>query len=42
MKALINKYGNPTELSQTEESGVLHNLLQDLKALPQENRTKIA
>ena len=42
VKALINKYGNPTELPQTEESGVLHNLLQDLKALPQENRTKIA
>ena len=42
VKVLIDKYGNPTELPQTEESGVLHNLLQDLKALPQEGRTKIA
>lgn len=42
VKALIDKYGNPTNLPQTEESGVLHNLIQDLKALPQENRTKIA
>lgn len=41
-KTLIDKYGNPVELPQTEESGVLHNLLQDLKALPQENRTKLA
>lgn len=42
VKVLINKYGNPAELPQTEESGVLYNLLQDLKTLPQENRTKIA
>lgn len=42
VKALIDKYGNPTALPQTEESGVLHNLIQDLKALPQESRTKIA
>lgn len=30
---LFVKYGNPTKLSQTEESGVLHNLIQDLKAV---------
>ena len=28
-KALFDKYGTPTSLAQTEESGVLHNLLQD-------------
>ena len=42
VKALIDKYGNPTELPQTEESGVLHNLLQDLNALPQDKRTSLA
>lgn len=42
VKALVDKYGNPTTLPQTEESGVLHNLLQDLKALPQANRTSLA
>lgn len=42
VRALINKYGNPTDLPQTEESGVLHNLLQDLKALPQDKRTSLA
>lgn len=38
-KALIDKYGDPTGLSQTQESGILHNLLQDLKALDEEKRT---
>ena len=33
-KAVFDKYGDPTKLAQTEESGILHNLLQDLKALP--------
>ena len=33
-KSLFDKYGDPTKLAQTEESGVLHNLLQDLEALP--------
>lgn len=42
VKKLIDKYGNPTELPQTEESGILHNLLQDLKALPDEKRTALA
>lgn len=38
-KDLIDKYGDPTGLSQTQESGILHNLLQDLKALDEEKRT---
>ena len=29
MKGLCDKYGDPTSLPQTEESGILHNLLQD-------------
>ena len=33
-KAVFDKYGDPTKLAQTEESGILHNLLQDLNALP--------
>ena len=41
-KALFDKYGDPTSLSQTEESGVLHNLTQDLKAIPSEKRTALA
>lgn len=28
--ALYEKYGDPTSLSRTEESGILHNLIQDL------------
>ena len=32
-KSLFDKYGDPTSLAQTEESGVLHNLLQDLIAI---------
>ena len=38
-KALFDKYGDPTSLAQTEESGVLHNLLQDLHSLSEEKRT---
>lgn len=41
-KALFDKYGDPTDLPQTEESGVLHNLLQDLLALPEEKRASLA
>ena len=33
-KAAFDKYGDPTKLAQTEESGILHNLLQDLEKLP--------
>lgn len=32
MKGLCDKYGDPTSLLQTEESGILHNLLQDFDA----------
>lgn len=32
MKGLCDKYGDPTSLPQTEESGILHNLLQDFDA----------
>ncbi len=42
VKALFDKYGDPTALPQTEESGVLHNLLQDLQAMPAEKRTALA
>lgn len=35
--ALFEKYGDPTKLSQTEESGVLHNLLQDLELFSTNN-----
>lgn len=30
--AILDKYGNPTAKPQLEESGILHNLLQELKA----------
>ena len=40
-KALFDKYGDPTSLAQTEESGVLHNLLQDLHALSEEKRSTL-
>lgn len=41
-KSLFDKYGDPTNKAQTEESGVLHNLTQDLQALPAEKRTALA
>ena len=41
-KSLFDKYGDPTRLAQTEESGVLHNLLQDLEALDAGKRTALA
>lgn len=41
-KTLFDKYGDPTSLPQTEESGILHNLLQDLKAIDSSKRTSIA
>ena len=40
-KALFDKYGDPTSLAQTEESGVLHNLLQDLEAFDAAKRTSL-
>ena len=41
-KSLFDKYGDPTSLAQTEESGVLHNLLQDLNAISEEKRTTLS
>ena len=41
-KSLFDKYGDPTSLAQTEESGVLHNLLQDLEAFDSLKRTSLA
>ena len=41
-KAVFDKYGDPTKLAQTEESGVLHNLLQDLEAFDSSKRTSLA
>ena len=41
-KSLLDKYGDPTSLAQTEESGVLHNLLQDLEAFDSAKRTSLA
>ena len=38
-KSLFDKYGDPTSLAQTEESGILHNLLQDLEAFDSSKRT---
>ena len=40
-KSLFDKYGDPTKLAQTEESGVLHNLLQDLTAFDSAKRTAL-
>lgn len=36
---VVDKYGDPTNLSYTAESGTLHNFLQDLEAIPSEKRT---
>lgn len=33
VKELLDKYGDPTQLAQNTESGILHNLLQDLELL---------
>ena len=41
-KSLFDKYGDPTKLAQTEESGILHNLLQDLEAFDSTKRTSLA
>lgn len=40
-KSLFDKYGDPTKLAQTEESGILHNLLQDLEAFDSSKRTSL-
>ena len=36
--AILDKYGNPANLPQTEESGVIYNALQDLRALDADSR----
>lgn len=41
VKALFDKYGDPTNLSQTEESGVLHNLLQDLTGVDSDKQATL-
>ena len=41
-KSLFDKYVDPTSLAQTEESGILHNLLQDLEAFDSAKRTSLA
>ena len=41
IKAIFDKYGDPTSLAQTEESGVLHNLLQDLTMFDSAKRTAL-
>lgn len=40
-KSPFDKYGDPTKLAQTEESGVLHNLLQDLDTFDASKRTSL-
>ena len=40
-KSLFDKYGDPTSLAQTEESGVLHNRLQDLETLDSSKRLSL-
>ena len=40
-KSLFDKYSDPTSLAQTEESGVLHNLLQDLETLDSSKRLSL-
>ncbi len=41
-ESIFDKYGDPTNLAQTEESGLLHNLVQDLEALDASKRTALA
>ena len=38
--AIFEKYGNPTSLAQSEESGILHNLLADIEALDSDDKTQ--
>lgn len=41
-KAILDLYGDPTSLAMTEESGVIHNILQDFEALGSTKRAKIS
>lgn len=40
-KTLLDKYGDPTNKPQTEESGILHNLIQDFEANMEESFPKL-
>ena len=40
--AILDKYGDPTSLSYNEESGIIHNAVQDIEALSDEKRTSVA
>lgn len=35
---IVEKYGDPTDLAQTEETGVIHNVLADINALEEEDK----
>lgn len=41
VKAEFDKYGDVTGLSAVQESGALHNLFQDIRAIPAQDRIKI-
>ena len=41
VKAEFDKYGDVTYLPVVQESGVLHNLIQDIQAIPAQDRSKI-
>lgn len=39
---IYNKYGNPSSLSRNKETGILSDLLEDLEAVPADERTKLS
>ena len=41
LKAEFDKYGDVTNLPVVQESGALHNLIQDIQAIPAQDRSKI-
>ena len=41
VKAEFDKYGDVTNLPVVQESGALHNLIQDIQAIPAQDRSKI-
>ena len=41
VKAEFDKYGDVTYLPVVQESGALHNLIQDIQAIPAQDRSKI-
>ena len=42
VKRLFDKYGDPTSISQREESGILSNLIQDLNTITEEDMKALA